>query len=67
MNADEICRGMGVSSASFYKWKKKFAGMGISELRQLKRFEDENRRLKKLVADLSLDKRILQEALSKKF
>ena len=67
VSADEICREMGVSSASFYKWKKKYAGMGISELRQLKSLEDENRRVKRLVADLSLDKHMLQEVLSKKF
>lgn len=67
VSADEICREMGVSQASFYKWKKKYAGMGVSELRQLKTLEDENRRLKKLVADLSLDKHMLQEVLSKKF
>jgi len=67
VSADEICREMGVSSASFYKWKKKYAGMGISELRQLKSLEDENRRLKRLVADLSLDKHMLQEVLAKKF
>mgnify|MGYP001455935113 CR=1 FL=1 len=67
VSAGEICREMGVSSASFYKWKKKYSGMGISELRQLKSLEDENRRLKRLVADLSLDKHMLQEVLSKKF
>jgi putative transposase len=67
ISSDEICREMGVSQAAFYKWKKKYAGMGISELRQLKSLEDENRRLKKLVADLSLDKHMLQEVLAKKF
>jgi len=63
----EICRQRGVSEPSFYNWKKKYAGMGISELRQLKGLEDENRRLKRWVADLSLDKGMLQDVLSKKF
>ncbi len=63
----EITREMGVSEASFYNWKRKYAGMGVSELRQLKSLEDENRRLKKLVADLSLDQHMLQEVLAKKF
>ena len=62
----EICREMGVSDASFYKWKQKYAGMGVTELRKLKAMEEENRQLKKLVADLSLDKQILQDVLSKK-
>jgi len=64
--AAEICREMGVSEASFYKWKAKYAGMGLTELRKLKAMEEENRQLKKLVADLSLDKQILQDVLSKK-
>jgi putative transposase len=63
----EICREMGVSDASFYKWKQKFGGMGVSEVRQLKQLEDENRRLKRLVADLSLDKVMLQDVISKKW
>ena len=62
----EIIRKMGISEVTFYRWKKKFAGMGISELRRLKQLEDENRRLKRLVADLTLDKQMLQEVLSKK-
>ena len=62
----EICREMGVSDASFYKWKQKYAGMGLTELRRMKAMEEENRQLKKLVADLSLDKQILQDVLSKK-
>ena len=67
VSADEICREMGVSSASFYKWKKKYAGMGISELRQLKSLEDENRRLKRLVADQALELMVTKEVLSKNF
>ena len=62
----EIIRKMGISEVTFYRWKKKFAGMGVSELRRLKQLEDENRRLKRLVADLTLDKQMLQEVLSKK-
>ena len=64
---EEVCRKIGVSQQTFYRWKKKFAGMGVAELRRLKSLEEENRRLKSLVADLSLDKQILQDVLSKKF
>ena len=63
----EVCRKMGISSATFYNWKKKYGGLGVSELRRLKSLEEENSRLKKLVADLSLDKQILQDVLQKKF
>lgn len=63
----EICRKMGVSEATFYNWKKKYGGLGVSELRRLKNLEEENSQLKKLVADLSLDKQILQDVLKKKF
>ena len=62
----EACRKMGVSQATFYNWKKKYGGLGVSELRRLKQLEEENRQLKKLVADLSLDKQMLQDVLSKK-
>ena len=62
----EITRKMGISEVTFYRWKKKFAGMGMAEIRRLKQLEDENRRLKQLVADLTLDKHMLQEVLSKK-
>jgi len=62
----EICRKMGVSEPTFYRWKKKFDGLGVSEVRRLRELEDENKRLKALVADLSLDKQILQDVLSKK-
>ena len=62
----EIIRKMGISEVTFYRWKKKYAGMGVIELRRLKQLEDENRRLKRLVADLTLDKQMLQEVLSKK-
>ena len=63
----EIIRKMGISEQTFYRWKKKFAGMGVAEIRRLKQLEDENRRLKQLVADLTLDKQMLQDVLSKKF
>ena len=64
---EEVCRKMGISEATFYNWKKKFGGMGMAELRRLRQMEDENQRLKKLVADLSLDKEMLQEVLKQKF
>ena len=62
----EIIRKMGISEVTFYRWKKKYAGLGVAELRRLKQLEDENRRLKRLVADLTLDKQMLQDVLSKK-
>lgn len=62
----EVCRKMGISEATYYNWKKKYGGLGVSELRRLKQLEEENRQLKKLVADLSLDKQMLQDVLSKK-
>ncbi|KQQ81337.1 Hin recombinase [Xanthomonas sp. Leaf131] len=64
---EEICRKMGISQATFYAWRKKFGGLGVAELRRLRQLEDENRKLKQLVADLSLDKVMLQDVLSKKF
>jgi len=65
--AAELCRKMGISEQTFYAWKKKYAGMGLTELKRVKQLEDENRRLKGLVADLTLDKHMLQEVLRKKF
>jgi putative transposase len=62
----EITRKMGISDPTFYRWKKQYAGMGINEVRRLKQLDEENRRLKQLVADLTLDKQMLQEVLSKK-
>jgi putative transposase len=62
-----ICRKMGVSEATFYNWKKKHAGMGVVEVRELRQLREENAKLKRLVADLSLDKHILQEVIAKKF
>ena len=61
----EICRKLGVSEQSFYRWKKKYGGMLPSEVKKLKQLEEENGKLKKLVADLSLDKAMLQDVLSK--
>lgn len=63
---EEACRKLGVSQQTFYRWKKKYAGLGVPELRRLKLLEEENKKLKALVADLSLDKHILQDVLSKK-
>ncbi len=61
----EVCRKMGICEATFYLWKKKYAGLGVSELRRLKQLEEENARLKRMVADLSLDKQMLQEVIQK--
>ena len=64
---EEICRKMGVSEPTFYRWKKVYAGMGITEIRRLKQLEDENTKLKRVVADLTLDKAMLQDVLRKKW
>ncbi len=61
----EVCRKLGVTEQTFYRWKRKFAGLGIAELRRLRQLEDENRRLKQLVADLTLDRHMLQEVIRK--
>lgn len=63
---EEVCRKLGISEATFYNWKKKYGGLGPSELRRLRQLEEENNRLKRMVADLSLDKAMLQDVLSKK-
>ncbi len=62
----DVCRKIGVAEQTFYRWKKRFAGMGIAEVRRLRILEEENRKLKQLVADLSLDKQMLQDVLRKK-
>lgn len=62
----EIIRKMGISEATFYNWKKRFSGLTGTELRELRQLQEENTRLKKLVADLSLDKLMLQDVLAKK-
>lgn len=58
---------MGISEATYYNWKKKYGGLGVPELRRLKQLEEENQHLKQLVADLSLDKQMLQDVLKKSF
>jgi len=58
---------MGISEQTFFRWKKKYGGLGVSELCRLRQLEEENRQLKRLVADLTLDKQMLQDVLSKKF
>ena len=63
----DLCRKHGMSSATYYNWKSKYAGMSVSELRRLKALEEENRRLKQIVADQALDNRALKELLSKNF
>ena len=65
-SVDEVCRKMGISDATFYNWRKKYGGLGPSELRRLRQLEEENAKLKRLVADLSLDKVMLQDVLAKK-
>ncbi len=67
VRVDEICRKMGIFEVTFYIWKKKYGGLGMSELRELKMLKDENVRLKKIVADLSLDKQMLQDVIRKSF
>lgn len=62
----EVCRKHGISQQTFYLWKKKYAGLGLQELRELRQLRDENAKLKRLVADLSLDRHILQEIIAKK-
>ena len=62
----EVCRKLQISEQTFYRWKKKFGGLGVAEVRRMKQLEDEVRRLKQLVADLSLDKAMLQDALGKR-
>ncbi len=62
----EICRKAGISQATYFNWKKKYAGMMPSEMKRLRALEDENARLKKIVADLSLDKEMLQDVIKRK-
>ena len=66
VSVSEVCRKMGVSEATFYNWKKKYGGLGVPELRRLRQLEEENAKLKSIVADLSLDKQMLQDVLKKK-
>lgn len=62
----DVCRKYGVSEQTFYRWRKKYGGLEAGELRRLKQLEDENRKLKQLVAELSLDKHVLQDVIAKK-
>ena len=61
----EVCRKLGISEATFYSWKKKYSGLGPVELRRLRQLEEENAQLKRIVADLTLDKQMLQDVLKK--
>jgi putative transposase len=63
----EVCRNAGISEATFYNWRKKYAGLMPSEMKRLRLLEDENGKLKKIVADLSLDKAMLQDVIRRKF
>ena len=63
--ATEIVRELGISEQTFYNWKHKYGGMGVSDVKRLKQLEEENRRLKELVAELSLDNKILKDVVSK--
>ena len=63
----EVCRQVGIAEQTFYRWKAKYVGLEIDQVRQLRRLQEENGKLKKLVAELSLDKAMLQDVLSKKF
>jgi putative transposase len=65
IKVDEVCRKLGISETTFHNWKKKYAGLGVGELKKLKELQDENQRLKQIVADLSLDKLMLQDVLKK--
>ena len=65
--AEDICRGLGIHKGAFYNWRKKYSGMDTSQLKELKALQEENRRLKQMYADLSLDNAMLKDVLSKKF
>ena len=65
VKVEEVCRKIGISETTFHNWKKKYGGLGITELKKLKELEEENHRLKQIVADLSLDKQMLQDVLKK--
>ena len=65
VKVEEVCRKLGISDATFYNWKKKYGSLGVTELKKLKKLEEENNRLKQIVADLALDKQMLQDVLKK--
>jgi putative transposase len=67
MDTKDICREQGISRATFYNWKKRYGGMDASQLKRLKELEEENKRLKRMFADLSLDHELLKDVLEKKF
>jgi len=67
VTVEEVCRKLGVSQQTFYNWKKKYGGLDPTELRRLRQLEEENNKLKKIVAELSLDKQMLQDVLKKSF
>lgn len=62
----DVCRQMGIAEATFYIWKKKYANLGVAEVREMRQMREENARLKRIVADLTLDKQILHEVIRKK-
>ena len=66
LSVGEVCRKAGISEATFYNWRKKYAGLLPTEMRRLKALEDENARLKRIVAELSLDKEMLQDVIKRK-
>jgi putative transposase len=66
-SVDEVCRKLGITDATFYRWRSKYGNLMPSEVRRLKQLEEENKKLKALVADLSLDKHMLQEVIAKKY
>lgn len=66
VRVQEVCRKLGISEATFYNWKKKYGELGVGELRKMRQLEEENSRLKQIVADLSLDKHLLQDVIRKK-
>lgn len=67
MKVEDVCRKLGVTQTTFYRWKAKFSGMEVSEAKRLKQLEDENRRLKEMVADQALDIRMLKAVVAKKW
>ena len=67
MPIGELVRQVGISEQTFYRWKKRYSKLEIDQVRQLKQLQEENQRLKRLVADLTLDKTMLQDMLAKKF
>jgi len=66
ISIEELCRKAGISQQTYYRWRKKYAGLMPSELRRLKQLDEENNRLKRMVADLSLDKEMLQDVIRRK-